>query len=209
MTPRSSPAPCAVTVLFLAALSVMPAMAADPAASGSFALSRDASPSLRLTEQPGEAPAGELHVLEIWADGRIRVQRPSYMKGSPRAESRLAPDELDEILAMLESRGVLDFDADASRARLKQARAAQFERARVDPSAVIMDATDPDSTSLEIRLDRTMPGDPRSQIRQDVRRIDWLGLRADARFFPECPELAGLAAAQAALWRLTDREGLR
>jgi len=190
-------------------VAVMASAAADPDVAGRASVPRDATLVLRLSEQPGEAPGDERHVLEIWGDGRIRVQRPSYMKGSREAETHLAPGELDAVVAMLAANGVLDFDTDAVRARATHARTARLEQALRDPTVTILDATDPDSTSIEIRFDRTGQEVPGSVLPPAVRRIEWLGLRADARFFPECPELAALAQAQAALWHLAERAELK
>jgi hypothetical protein len=189
----------------------MPILAGTPDSrpGPTFAFPSDGDPVLRLAEKPGEIRGAELHLLELWGDGRIRVQRPSYMRGSRDAQSRLAPAELDEILGMLASSGVLEFDGAAARARLRQARASRIERALTDPSVEIHDATDPDATSLEIRFDRIAPRGAGDGVTSETRRIDWLGLRADARFFPECPELAALAHAQAALWSLTTRAELK
>lgn len=193
----------ALVALDAARLSAAPA---DPGAARP-AFPQDATIVLRLAERPGEVLSDQLHVLEIRGDGRIRIQRPSYMKGSREAESRLAPAELDEVIDMLAGHGVLDFDVDAARARFEQARAARFAQALEDPAVEIMDATDPDATSLEVRFERIAAGEGRA-ARREMRRIDWIGLRADARFYPECPELAALAQAQAALWRLAERPGL-
>ncbi len=170
-----------------------------------FALSADASaPVLEFTERfglVGNADPGPR--VRVFADGRVEIHVPHYMKRAGDWELRLTRRELRTLLRQLIDRGVAEFDASRVRERLRAAREAERR------AGALFEVHDASTTEIELRLERYQPRDrTKSEIRGLRRGIRWRALRSDARRHAGIREVADLAAAQEQLLALLDRPDL-
>ena len=146
--------------------------------------------------------SGEAHQLEprsvaVYGDGRVLVRLPPHLRRAGEHEMRLAPAELDALVAALAASGLPEFDGPRVRAACR-AR----ERARGEVFAT----ADADTIELELRLDGYRGADGRT--RPLARRVVWTDLAMDRRRFPGIAELRGLADARDALAALLARPDL-
>ncbi|MEM9555715.1 MAG: hypothetical protein AAGC60_15785 [Acidobacteriota bacterium] len=130
----------------------------------------------------------------LYADGRVLVRRPEYMRGPGAWQARLAPAALEEIVGDLVASGLVDADVDALRARRHDLERLRAEAAARDGSAVIYAVGDPDRSVVTLRLAAYTPfGDLGGASLGPVERTwEWSDLYGDATRFPEIRELAAL-----------------
>ncbi len=147
--------------------------------------------------------------LTLYGDGRLVAHYPLYMKRAGDWERRLAPRERDALLASLAAKGVLDFDAAATRAAVRTATQSARDRARAARQPVVLfEASDQSTTVIEVTANRYVPATPGAREVRDVqRRVAWTGLRVDAAAHPDVPALRNLAAAEQELRALRDHPG--
>ncbi|MCC6764629.1 MAG: hypothetical protein IT293_08195 [Deltaproteobacteria bacterium] len=147
--------------------------------------------------------------LTVYGDGRVLTHYPIYMKRAGDWERRLAPRELDALLASLAAKGVLEFDAPAARAAAHAASAAARERARAARRPIaLFEASDPSTIVIELSLARYVPAAPGAREARDVvKRVAWTGLHADAAAHPDVSALRDLAAAEQELRALRESPG--
>jgi hypothetical protein len=145
--------------------------------------------------------------LTIFGDGRMVAHYPLYMKRAGDYEARLAPGELDTLLASLAAKGVLDFDAPATRAATRASTIAAREHARATNAPItLFEAVDASTTVIEVAVERYVPATPGArEARHVTKRAAWTGLRTDVERHPQVSALRDLAAAEQELRALRDR----
>ncbi|MCC6849780.1 MAG: hypothetical protein IT294_14845 [Deltaproteobacteria bacterium] len=147
--------------------------------------------------------------LTVYGDGRAIAHYPIYMKRAGDWERRLAPRELDALLASLVAKGVLEFDVAATRAATRAASEAARARARAArrPPA-LFEASDQSTTVIELSLVRYAPATAGARAAGGIaKRVAWTGLHADALAHPDVPALHDLAAAERELRALRESPG--
>lgn len=131
-------------------------------------------------------------LLRVYADGRVQVNRPSYMKEAGTFETRIKPRRLERLLTRLERRGLERFErrlVDEECDRILKQRGELF---------VVTDETISEITVAWSREDGT-----RVSKRLRMPNVDVL-----ARRFPQIRALANLDAVQTELFAL-ERESRR
>ena len=132
----------------------------------------------------------------VYADGRVVVERPSYMKRAGRHETRLSPEALRVWLGALLETGISEFDAERSRGDKASAdRARRLKRVgRVGTEVFARSSAS--RVDFELRVDVFRSPAKASGPSEEVRKkIEWRGLRGDVRRYPELEDLRGLDAA--------------
>ncbi|MEO6027088.1 MAG: hypothetical protein ABIR79_09515 [Candidatus Binatia bacterium] len=147
--------------------------------------------------------------LTIFGDGRMVAHYPRYMKRAGDYELRLAPSELDALLRSLAAKGVLDFDATATRAATRASMMAARQRALATNTPIqLFEAVDASTTVIEVAVERYVAATPGArEVRNATTRAAWTGLRADVDQHPDVPALRDLAAAEQELRALRERAG--
>ena len=177
------------------------ATAADPGGARIESPSDPATVVVRYTERIGEIGNTDLPTLTVYADGRAVVHWPEYTKRRGDYELRLTAAEMDDLLALVVSKGALTFDADATTAAK---RAAETQRAGAGGSNVV--ASDDTSTVIEINVDRAVSGAAGARsVARVSKTISWRGARTDARLHPEITAITDLAALEDGLRALMRR----
>jgi len=189
--------------------------AAAPLAGGAPTIERSHSADVvvvsyrEVLSEIADADRGPL--LQIYGDGRMVAHYPHYMKRAGDYEQRLTSAELDQLLRSLAGKGVLDFDATATRTATRASTAAARERARAANAPVtVFEAVDASTTVIEVAVDRYQSGAPGArEVRNLAKRIAWTGLRADAQHHPDVAAIRDLASAEDELRALRERPGFQ
>jgi hypothetical protein len=195
-----------VVVVLCVALAAMRSDAQATAASR-FDYSRDAERVVvSYVELSGElAEPDSAPRLEIFGDGRARVRYPPTMKRAGEYEAALTQAELNDLLVSMVERKLVDFDADAVRARRRELVAQR----RAAPSPDLFSISDDATVEIGLHLQRYRPTEPGAVERRDVsKHIRYRGLRSDARSFPELEEVQDLMWARDRLRALMHRPDL-
>lgn len=132
--------------------------------------------------------------VEVYADGRVAVHFPPYMRRAGDYELRLDRGALRRLVASQLARGVAEFDAEAVRARSRElARERGLAAGSQRPE--LFSAADAEVSRFELRLGSyRAPG--RGAQAPFSKQISWRGLAAHARHYPEIAALAELARAR-------------
>lgn len=159
----------------------------------------------------GELAAGEsLPRLRVYGNGRVRVHNPPFMKNAGDYELWLSEQEMDELIASLVEKGVLDFDESRVKAAKKQRiEARRYEEVQAGQGMILTHTADADVTTVGIFLDRYERAGRALPARRNLaKRIAWRNLAADAREHPNIPAIVQLAAAAAEMSRLAENKHL-
>jgi hypothetical protein len=149
------------------------------------------------TEIPGEiADPDPTPSLVVYGDGRAVAHYPHYMKRAGDHELRLSAAEMRTLVRGLAQKGLVEFDRAAARTAARDAAAA---------SGIERVSTDPATTVIELRLSRYRPPAAVADVLDVHKRIEWRGLRGDARDHPSVSAIQNLAAAQRDLAALAAR----
>lgn len=143
--------------------------------------------------------------LRVYADGRVVVHYPVFMKKAGDYEAKLSRSELETLLTRLATYGVFTSDTEAIAAALRQKQRA--EAAVKTPGRVVTVRSESPVSVIRIRLDGYAPSGGEKSGPID-RTITWVGLQADAAQHPDVSELAALAAAERELIAMLDRSDL-
>lgn len=223
MTPTAR----ALVALVAASLALAPRVAAAPVAGavatlpGSAVIEPIGGAVIEPTRRPDVAVVvyreilGEIGgadrgpTLTIFGDGRTVAHYPLYMKRAGDYELRLAPGEVDALLRSLATKGVLDFDATATRAAARTSMTAARQRALAANTPIqLFEAVDASTTVIEVAVERYVAATPGArEVRHVTTRAVWTGLRADIDQHPDVPALRALGAAEEELRALRDRPG--
>lgn len=142
-------------------------------------------------------------LLRIYADGRVHVHRPLYMKQAGDYEFKLSPLELTGLIRSLALDGVIDFDRTRVEDR-KQASEAQRRAA-----GQYFEISDTTETVITLRLAEYRQPGTAVPVQGLARQVRWPNLDNDSRRYPDLPEIQGLATASARLHALLDDTRLR
>ena len=104
--------------------------------------------------------------------------------------------ELERLIDSLAGKGVMDFDQRAAAVSKRQAEQGRSQ---------LYFSSDPSLIEIEVQLDSYRPAGSLAAKRDFRKTISWLGLRHDAKRFPEITELQNLAAAYRRLIELAER----
>ena len=141
---------------------------------------------VKFTERIGEVRSEDMPSVTVYADGRVVRHRADFMSDPGDYVSTIAASELNALVASLDVKGMMRFDAARARRDVKAA-----ERRR----KTVFAASDESRFSFEIHLDAYQrPGNLIRDKRVHASAA-WTGLRADARRFPEIESIQGFAAA--------------
>lgn len=143
--------------------------------------------------------------VEVFADGRVLVRFPAYMRRAGIYELHLSAERRDALFQALVEDGVADFNEDAvaqARDDLRRERRDLRRNSRLSAERHLR--TDPTSTVIETRLSRRS-----AQVTKELRAARWVGLRGDAEMYPELRALSRLATAEQRLRALMDDPDLR
>jgi hypothetical protein len=184
---RSEGTRAARAVLVAACVVLAPRVSAEPAA-----------PIVSYREvlgEVGEADAGP--ALQVFADGRVSVHYPPYMKRAGDYQLRLTPGQVTALVHSLTDKGLLDFDSAAVRRSAADARQARRRAStlRGEPATATF-VSDASTSIIDLHV-----GARRN-------KITWQGLREDARANPEITALQNAAAAEVELRSLLERPDL-
>jgi len=167
----------------------------------SFELSSDPGVViLRMSEPPAGLAVTDVPTLTLYADGRLVVERPAYLKQSGTYEKMLGSAELQALVKSLLDRGLGDFEVPTMRDRkqqLSRERAQAHFSDPTGPGATVSIVSDLGTTRIELALAGYAVG--RSASQPLAKTIVWSGVEHDAELYPEVPELRALAEAVAEL----------
>lgn len=139
----------------------------------------------------------DLPLLYVYADGRVHVDLPVYMKNAGRYEYRLGRAELDALIRNLDTQGVTQFDAAA--VRKKRDDALRSIRVSTGQRFATLDST---VTRIELNFAGFARSDaPAAPLR---RTVEWADVAIDAQRLPQITEIVTLAAAEKSLLALID-----
>lgn len=142
--------------------------------------------------------------LRIFADGRVRVYYPAYMKRAGEYELSLSPVELQELLQTLAGHGMLSFDSEVIRADRVRAEAKLQE----DEGALFA-VSDDTYTELRIQLPSYRPAESALHLKDFEQKFRWPNVNLDAQRYPSIQALQDLLAGVQRLRGLLDDERLR
>ncbi|MEM6796635.1 MAG: hypothetical protein AAF725_21870 [Acidobacteriota bacterium] len=154
------------------------------------------------SEEPGPA-------IEVFADGGLRITRPSYMTRPGVWRGQADPGSVLGLLEKLRTSGFLDLEP----AALRTERAARLDAGTptsrgAAPRTLLIASGDPDLTELEIRLEHYVPRGALASAPAPLRRSwAWSDLHTDARRLPDLEPLVAFARAQDELIAWIDDEG--
>lgn len=133
--------------------------------------------------------------LVVYGDGLAVAHYPRYMKRAGDFELQLSPAEMRALVRGLVQKGLVEFDPGVVRGAVRAAAARGIERVSTDPSTTI----------IELHLSHYRPPGAVAYDLGVRKRVEWRGVRADARDHPSVHALQGLAAAQRELEALAVR----
>jgi hypothetical protein len=132
----------------------------------------------------------------VFADGRVVVERPSYMKQAGRHETRLSPEDLRAWLATLLETGVTEFDSQRTRGDREAADRAHRLKQVGRSGTEVFDRSSASRIDFELYVDDFRAAAKGPGAEETVRKkIDWRGLRRDASRYSELEDLQSLEAA--------------
>lgn len=140
--------------------------------------------------------------VTIYGDGRAVVHYPRYMKQAGDYELRLAPAEMDRMVAQV-GQSVVEFDEQAARQGKRQEAG---RRAAGGPASLTIVA-DASTSVFEVHLDRYRPAGG-AEIANVRKKVAWSGLRNDASQYRSVTPLQQLAGAEEAFRALMQRPDL-
>lgn len=143
--------------------------------------------------------------VEVYGDGRVVVRYPAYMKQAGTWETRIAPAEVEALVAAAVDGGIVGFDRAATAAAVKAAEAQRrTAQRRSGQPLVLTDVSDASTTVLTTTL-LPEPGKRSTRMAAEAR---WSGLQQDAQRYPEVETLRRLAQVETQLRGLMQRDDL-
>ncbi len=141
------------------------------------------------------AGADRSTTVTVYGDGRVVVHYPPYGQRQGDYTMTLIKAELDELIASMLNKGVIEFDGQAAEAE---------KQAVLDAQGLGFHVSDADVTTIEVQLASYNPTGEPGQESFDVRReLTFSALQSDANQFPSIQSLVNLAAAERELINLT------
>jgi len=118
-----------------------------------------------------------LPMLQVYADGRVRVHTPAYMKNAGDYEYQLSQAELVALVRTLSKQGVMDFD------QKRVHRDKEIHDSDMKQKGELHYVSDSMETVVDIRLknyQRTFLSLPQANFKK---RFSWKNLEQDARYY--------------------------
>ena len=143
-------------------------------------------------------------LLRIYADGRVHVHYPAYMKRAGEYTMNLDATTLDSLVQQLADNGLMDFDAATTRQQTRQ-----LEATRRAASGELYYRSDGSDTVIDIRLAEYRPAAGAAAIRPFRKQVRWRDLEQQARRYPQAVGLVRAAAAAASLRALCEHPALQ
>ena len=138
--------------------------------------------------------------MTVYGDGRVVVHYPQYGARQGDYSMTLIKAELDELIASMVNKGVIEFDGQAAEAEKQALLAAQGLGFHVSDAVI---------TTIEIELNSYNRTGEAGQEAFDVRReLTCSALQSEANQFPSIQSLVNLAAAERELINLTADQDL-
>ncbi len=135
--------------------------------------------------------------LSVFADGRVRVHNPVYMKNAGTFQYELNAKAMQSLLETLDGHGLMTLDTNS----LAVARASEAN-ARNSSHNDRFHVSDLTATHITLSFANFAKGSEKGSAVQ--KHIVWNDIPADARRFEHIAGLKQLAAAEQVLLRLTD-----
>ncbi len=123
--------------------------------------------------------------LKIFADGRVSVHYPAFMRRAGEHQSSLTAGELNRLMASMYASGMADFEPETAENNIKR-----LSRGSTDSGRLRLIRTDQDITHIRIASDNGM------------HEFAFSGLRGKSSQFPQLQALADLSLAVEQLDRL-------
>ncbi|MFK8028995.1 MAG: hypothetical protein AB8G18_02040 [Gammaproteobacteria bacterium] len=135
--------------------------------------------------------------LSVFADGRVIVHTPVYMKKAGTFEYRLSTKEMQSLVAQLDANGLMSTDWEAARLE-RDTRAAQRNASTSDRFHVS------DLTATHINMNFEQFGKSGSKGKKLSANIVWNDIPVDAERFRNLAAVQQLAKVEKVLLQLTD-----
>ncbi len=135
--------------------------------------------------------------LSVFADGRVLVHNPVYMKNAGTYQYKLSAKDMQSLLESLDGHGLMKLDVDALKAQRDSAAA--IRNTSRDNRFHVSDLT---ATHITLNFANLAKGSSKGSALN--KRIVWNDIPVDAKRFDELSPLQGLAAAEQVLLQLTD-----
>lgn len=121
--------------------------------------------------------------LSVYGDGRVRVHFPEYMKKAGDYEMKISEDEVAGLVRSLYEDGVLEFDEDKVKAKMRS------ERKALRQSGQLYAISDAMETVVEIRLDEYQRNRSSASIKNFHKRFQWKNIEQYALRFNQQREI--------------------
>jgi hypothetical protein len=122
--------------------------------------------------------------MTIHGDGRVLVHYPVYMKRAGDYEMQLDKEELVSLLSAMAANGVMDFDAEKTRERIRGKRRAIHVRAKAG-KAELFEISDAVDSIIDVRLDEYRRNSAAAVNKNFSKRFHWQNIEHDARRFSD------------------------
>lgn len=153
-------------------------------------------------EDPDPGPS-----VKVYADGRVVVHFPAYMKRAGDYETVLTADELEALVSGL-SNQLAGFDEEAARRKAAHGDAVQRTWAAGNRTPELLQAPDATNTKITVKLTAYEPRGLGPAIHPVDAAVTWRGLNEAARRHPDVQEIQGLAVVRRDLLALMERPDL-
>ena len=157
------------------------------------------------TEKNSQIRASDSAItIKIYQSGQVLVAMPEIMRMSGYYQTRLMPEEIDTLWALLIDERILRFDAHLIRQLLKKER-----RLSGISGKVITSVSDKAEIHLEYYPNRYSPPGLAGSDGNAVKHITWSGLRWDAEQFPHIESIRLLSEIQQFIRSILNRDNLQ
>ena len=161
------------------------------------------------TVSPELASPDPIPLLRIYADGRLRVHYPAYLKRAGDYEMYLAPDQLDSLLKDI-APAVLNFNSRSVQVQKNEFDYQQVKSVNSLSAVEVFYVADADITvvNLNIKSYQAAGSQVNNKLNQPL-RISWSGLSADAKHYPNLASIQALDQAAIRLFKLSTHKQLQ
>ncbi len=140
-------------------------------------------PVIILREWLGELDTSDHLWMEIYVDGRVVRHVPEYMKEAGTWIGQLSSDEFDRLTQSLAATGILEMDTAATARNVQSG----------EPDLTY--SSDPSLVEIEVRYVTNLARSEAGSTSSTSKKLTWLGLRRDARKYPDNTAIQGLSSA--------------
>lgn len=112
--------------------------------------------------------------LRVFGDGRVLVHHPVYMKKSGDFEMQLSDTELVSLMRDLSSNGLMDFDENKAKEKLK------VHAEKLKAKGQYYEVSDALETIVNVRLDEYQKDKNAKKVKAFTRQFKWKNIEQDA-----------------------------